>query len=472
MWRGIFFFLKLAVVVAVAVWLAETPGRVAIDWQGYRIETSVGILLLAGLVAAVLAVLGHRLWRTLRGSPHGMGSAWRARREAKGRQALTQGMVSVAAGEVAEAQKHARRADRLLSDSSLTRLLSAQAAQINGDTTAARRSFTAMVEDPETRFLGLRGLYRLAHREGDREDALKHLRQARNMHPHTPWVLSGLFEVNLEVGDLDAALDALGEMQQAKQIDKATATRRRAVIHTEKARRAHAAGDAATARDAAKRAHDLAPALAPAAAIRARVQIDAGEQRSAARTLAATWEHAPHPSLVALYLEARKADTPAERYKQLGRLVHENPNHRESHIALGRAALAADQFAEAREHLTKAAGEAPTESVCRLMAELEAKESGDPSAGRDWLLRAADAPDDPAWVCESCGAVAADWQGWCRNCGAFDSYAWRTPMRAVDSLGTRATHARLEADTAVPAAAEDAEVASPGAPGTPPPPAR
>ena len=44
--RAILFFVKLALLVAVAVWLVEHPGLVRVDWQGYRLETSFGILVL------------------------------------------------------------------------------------------------------------------------------------------------------------------------------------------------------------------------------------------------------------------------------------------------------------------------------------------------------------------------------------------------------------------------------------------
>jgi len=56
------YIIEVAVVVAIAVWLAERPGLVQIEWQGYRIETSVGILALAFFLFAVtVAALGKRL---------------------------------------------------------------------------------------------------------------------------------------------------------------------------------------------------------------------------------------------------------------------------------------------------------------------------------------------------------------------------------------------------------------------------
>src|SRR5262249_57792128 len=79
-------------------------------------------------------------------------------RRRKAYRALTQGMVAVAAGDAGEARRQAKLAGTLLNDPPLTLLLAAQAAQLDGDERAAEKYFRAMLDRPETAFLGLRGL--------------------------------------------------------------------------------------------------------------------------------------------------------------------------------------------------------------------------------------------------------------------------------------------------------------------------
>ena len=64
------------------------------------------------------------------------------------------------------------KADGLLNEPPLTMLLSAQAAQLNGDDGAATGYFEAMLERKETEFLGLRGLLNHALKRDDRVKAL------------------------------------------------------------------------------------------------------------------------------------------------------------------------------------------------------------------------------------------------------------------------------------------------------------
>ncbi len=453
--RVLWFALKLTALVAIAYWLAERPGEVSVDWLGYRIETSAGILLAAVVLIAGLSAFSYRAWRFLRRAPRGMGQSLQASKRKRGYKALTQGMVAVAAGEADEAAQHARRADALLEEPPLTMLLSAQAAQLNGDEEAAKRYFTAMMEDPETRFLGLRGLLTQALREGEMQQALDYVRQAHAIRPRTPWVLTSLFDLSERCGDLDTAERTLLQAAKAKTLPAPEAARKRAVIILERAQAARLKGDDSAALSHAREANKLAPGLIPGAALLAELQIAAGQKRKAAKVLERAWAAGPHPELAALYLETQNIAPQAggestgkdgiERLKRLSHLTGKRPDHPESHLVLARAALEARLWGEARRHIKAAAGPdglegAPSDSVCRLMAELEEQENGDTALGREWLTRSAGAPKDPAWVCASCGAVSAVWSARCGACESFDSLAWRTPPQVAPALthdGTR-----------------------------------
>ncbi|MGZ5914202.1 MAG: heme biosynthesis protein HemY, partial [Hyphomicrobium sp.] len=58
MLRLIGFLVAVALVAGGLAWLADRPGELSIDWQGYVIETSVfrAIVLLFALVVAALVI--------------------------------------------------------------------------------------------------------------------------------------------------------------------------------------------------------------------------------------------------------------------------------------------------------------------------------------------------------------------------------------------------------------------------------
>src|SRR6185312_9115021 len=123
------------------------------------------------------------LYRWIMGAPGALLEGWGESRRRRGYRELTQGLAAVAAGDGVEAQKHARKAERLLAEPSLTLLLSAQAAQLADDRVAANRAFTAMLDDQQTAFLGLRGLITQALRDGDQAKALGFAKRAFELRP-------------------------------------------------------------------------------------------------------------------------------------------------------------------------------------------------------------------------------------------------------------------------------------------------
>ena len=425
------FFAAVAGVVTLGYRIAEQPGEVELRWFGQQITTSVGILILAtfliGVAVAVLLWLVRLLWRT----PGAIGRALDGSRRKRGYRALTQGMVAVAAGDPTEARRWAEKADVLLDEPPLTLLLSAQAAQLNGDEQAARRYFEAMLERDETRFLGLRGLINQAMHEGDDAAALAHTRKAYELRPKTPWVLETLFDLSERQGELGTAQKAVKEAASRKQLSGPQARRKRAVLLLEQSHGDCEGSEAAL--KAARDAHKLAPDLVPASVRYAEQLIETGRRREAARMLERGWAAAPHPDLVAMYKRARPEKDRIGTLKALEKLVSAVPRHPESRLALAAAALDAGLWGEARRYLAplveRPDGRPPGDRACQLMARLEETEHGDAERARAWLMTARDAEPAPVWSCGACNALVEAWSPRCAACNAFDSLVWVSPRR-------------------------------------------
>ena len=55
--RTLLWFVVAAAAMFAAVWLAERPGTVTAEWHGWRLDTSVGVLLIAIGVLILLALV-------------------------------------------------------------------------------------------------------------------------------------------------------------------------------------------------------------------------------------------------------------------------------------------------------------------------------------------------------------------------------------------------------------------------------
>ena len=363
-------------------------------------------------------------------------------------------MVAVAAGEPREAQRYARRADALLADPPLTLLLSAQAAQLDGDENAAKKFFTAMLDRRETEFLGLRGLINQALRADEPGAALELAERARRLRPNTGWLTQSLFDLEIREGRWQAALVTLARVIERRLLPADLGRRHRGVILYELSRAAIAGGDQRRAKKLAAGAQRLTPELAAPAAHHARLLLEAGQTGPAAKAVERAWRTAPNPELAEVYGTIHRSAPPLAKLKRFERLAAQNPDARESHLALAEAALQAQLWGEARRRLEQAlkaepappatADAAPSPRLCLMMARLEEAEHQDFARVREWLDRALAAPPDPRHVCSNCSGESLHWYSRCPHCGNFDTLLWRTPassgigaaMPAAPQLGS------------------------------------
>jgi HemY protein len=425
--RALLWFAVAAVLMFGAVWLAERPGSVTMQWRGWRLDTSVGVLLAAVLVLILLVLALWLLYRWIIGAPGALLEGWGDSRRRRGYRALTQGLAAVAAGDAAEAQKNARKAEQLLSEPSLTLLLSAQAAQLNGDREAAKRAFNAMLEDEQMAFLGLRGLIAQSLQGGNQAQALDYAERAFRLRPQTPWVVHSLFDMQAQAGQWKPAQQTLEAGLRTRVVTQDKGRALKALLLVERSRSAERASQDGDALALAREAFGLAPERIAVTSRLAELQIKIGQGPRAMKTLERGWSLAPHPDLAALYLKASGETDPLKRVGLVRRLVDHKIDDVESHVAIAQAALDAGLWGEARSHLELAGGEHPTVRICRLMADVEERSGGDPSKLHDWLARAAVAPADRSWRCSACGAHHETWRSVCESCGAFGTLHWRAP---------------------------------------------
>ncbi|PKU23460.1 heme biosynthesis protein HemY [Telmatospirillum siberiense] len=378
----------LALLIAGAVWLADRPGAVTVDWLGWRIETSVPVLLVALLlVGAVLGSVLRLLVRIVRWP-----SIWAERRRdgrrRKGYLALTDGLAAAAGGDTRQARKLAGRAEKFLADPALTRLLSAQTAQLSGDADAAQRHFEAMLERPETTALGLRGLLKLAMDRGDETAAIELATRCRLATPDDRWLAETLLDMLIRADRLREAQDLLDDAQRKKALPRDEAASRKARLLDKRAERATADGDERSALSFARQALKLDPASTAASLRLAGVYASTGKIRRAKTVLEDAWSRRPDAAVAKAYADLVPGEGTLERFRRLEKLVAGHPDDVESHLALAQASFDAKLWGQARRHLLAAADARPNAGVFRLLARLEQAEYNNQTAAQAWLDKA------------------------------------------------------------------------------------
>lgn len=428
-------------------WIADNPGLVKITLPakgeatvGHEIELTlmVAVVAAASVIAGIIITwaIGSSIWR----SPE-IFSRWRrGKRRDRGYSALSRGMIAAAAGDTQNARKLTRESGKLLTNEPLVSLLDAQTALLEDNRDVAQSKFTSMLEDPETRLLGLRGLYIEAERQGEKEASAHYAERAMELAPEAAWAGTALLRHQSGGNDWEGALKTLEVSRWSNKLSKAENNRLKAVLQTAQSMKLE---DQVPdqAKNLAISALKLAPKLVPAAVIAARISSRLGDFKKASKVLEAIWKLEPHPEIAEAYVHVRSGDSAADRLKRANLLASKRPNHVEGQFAIADAAIDAKDWQAARAALAAVLRNSPTERACLLMADIEEAEHGDRGRMRDWLSRAVSAPRDPAWTAD--GYISENWAPISPISGKLDAFEWKVPVEMLGGPGDVVDYSNL-----------------------------
>src|SRR5258707_8409074 len=228
--RIILFLVLIALAAVGAAWVADQTGDVTLSWGGWRVATSLPVFALVLGVTVVAAMLAWTILRALWRTPEKIRRSARERRQARGRHAITHGLLAIGHGDSSTARRHADVARRHAAHDPLALLLHAQSAQLDGDREAAQAAFRAMAEREDTRLLGLRGLFIEAQGADDPVSAVMIAEEALKLAPSSTWASHAVLGFRCARGDWSGALSILDNNLSSGLIDKAAWRRQHGVL--------------------------------------------------------------------------------------------------------------------------------------------------------------------------------------------------------------------------------------------------
>ncbi len=389
--RIVLYVVMVAALVAGAVWLANDPGGATLTWRGWRIDTSVAVLVVAVVVFMAMLGAAMKLFAWIRGSLRAYAAQQREKRMRKGLVMLGDGFAAVHAGHAASARRLARDAGSLLGDTPAVTVLRKQAAALDGDAVELKAAAETLLERPETEMAALRSLATRAQSDGDAIGAAGFARRALTRGDSAAWAVHLLLDHEIAAGRWADALQVV-EGAAGRQVFTATDQERlRARLRIQLAQVQLADGQTIAAARSAQRAMEEGGGVL-AVALYAKAMTAQGKGKKAAGEIERLWAKGPDPVLAAAYRALIPGETALDWARRAETLVQSNPDDPESRLALAEASLGAELWGRARNRLSGLTSELHTPSVraraARLMAELENGERGDAEAVARWLREA------------------------------------------------------------------------------------
>ena len=420
-----------------ATQLLEVEGGASINIAGTELTLTVLQLVFALIAFVVIVWLGLKLasfliatFKFLNGDETAISRYFDRNRERKGYEALSEGMMALASGEGHLAMTKAARAERYLESPKLTNLLTAQAAEMAGDTRKAETTYRKLLEDDSTRFVGVRGILKQKLDSGETETALKLAEKAFALKPRHSETQDVLMQLQAEKEDWQGARQTLNAKLKSGALPRDVHKRRDAVLALSEAKDMAIDGDEKKAREIAVDANRMSPDLVPAAVMAARGYVADGNARYANRVVTKAWTAQPHPDLAAVFAEIAPNESPVDRIKRFKALTKIKPDHPETMMLLAELNIAAEDFPEAKRALGNLVNDAPSARVLTLMAAIERGEGAEDDVVRGWLTKALTASRGPQWLCSNCGHIHPAWAPVCESCSSFDTLGWETPKKS------------------------------------------
>jgi len=453
----ILIFLLIIVLFAGAVtFFAGMGGRIEAEAFGQKFNGPSGLI--AGgffVFAAALIYLTH-FAKNLMALPAKVRARDEKLRRERGVTALTRGLEAVAVGDAADATHHARIAHRHLDDSSVTRLLTAQAAQLSGDDVIAKENFAAMLEAPETEFLGLRGLYAQAMAHDDRITARSYAERAYKLRPNARWAFESVLALGLARGAWGETRAALVQARRNNLLPAEKIDRGEAVLLTADASAAALCGELRTALGDAEAALKLAPGFVPAAALAARLHDGEGRKGKAAKIIGQAFAVMPHPALIMAYENLYTDEGAARRAEMAARLAAKAPQSREAAHLTAKQYILLEEWNSAIAAIEPLLERSPTAVEFSLMAQAFTGAHG-AGAAKGWLDLAAHAPRDPRPGAE--GEFHFTRDGWAQLFHEYMEHQRLAPP-PLEEASYRLSTEEVRLLTAPPPAAAPVEAAS------------
>lgn len=439
--RVLLYILIVVFIGAGFAWLANNPGDLVMTFGATRVTVSFFTAVILFVVLLIVALLIIWLLRVLFTAPRNVSKHFAQKRQKKGQEALSSGLLAVLSGDLDTARRMNKRVTRYIDSDHepLVKLMEAQTLLLENDIPNAIRVYEEMSKNPKTRLIGLNGLFREAMKSGAYEAAGQYAEQATHISPTVKWANRAMLNRLSAEGDWDKAIELFDReikaLPRVERTDKPHNHQRVVLLTGQAMEKFENYPD--DARKIALKAQKLEPDFVPATIVAADILYKLHEVRKADKLIEALWRKSPHPDLADVYLTGQ--ERAVDRLKKARKLASDNPNQFESCMVLARAAFDAGELPFAREQAGRAAEISPRESAYLLLADIEEVQSGDQGKVRQWLSNAVRAQRDPVWMAD--GVAFEKWQPVSPLTGKLDAFEWKVPAQSLaDSMIRNESH--------------------------------
>jgi len=379
--RFFLFFIKLFILAALALWIIQIPGEVLIEWQGYRIHTSVGVSIGAVVLLSIIFSCLYMIGQFFLKLKDRVIKANTLRKYKKGYRTLLEGILYFYGQDIEKIFEKSHKLQGLFPSPVLGLYMEAHENLRQNNTEAARKLFLKIKKEKEGLFLGLYGLTKLALKEKNYIQVKALTEELYKLYPTLPWVLYTLFDVYLKEEEFEKAGLILDQIKPSSQEERKRKNSLKALLWYRRSQAPDLSRDEKM--ELLSYSNEFSPGFVPTACLYATYLNEDGKRSKSLKTIERAWQISQNFMLGHTYLSLSPVQDKLEPYRMALHLLDLTPDSSVAQLLVVEAALKGQLWGEARAHLEKISETQRGAFYEELSAQLLEEESKDYEGARE-----------------------------------------------------------------------------------------
>ncbi|MGI4850930.1 MAG: heme biosynthesis HemY N-terminal domain-containing protein [Janthinobacterium lividum] len=381
----IFFIAQFLIVAGLFVWFYKHPGSIEINWLDYKIQMSVVVFLGLLLIGISLSFLIVKVIMLFLRFPKRLSGKYRLHRLRQAQESL-KALIT---------KYRNKEFDAAASD--LKVLLQEEEMHFIGHYFAAKiakSQHKPMIQEQHLQHiinlsggeaLGYTELMQLKIQQNEPIELLKCAKQAVSFVQKAPELAKLIFQVYLQNNLIVDAEDLLNQFKRKKILSQGDKAILESDLESAQAQVALEKKDTAVALKKSEKAYNLYPTYEKLK-VYVELLLSQDQKKRVQKILEQAWHQRPDARLVYLYKETQKEALPSLQFQGIEKLTQGSPDHPESLLAKAQAALDAQLWGMALDHLQDYERKySLTRRFLRLRAKYAQLASHDQTAALNWL---------------------------------------------------------------------------------------
>lgn len=421
MFKILSLFIILSITGYITIWIKKHPGEIAIEWQGWLIETSVPVIVSITLLLFLTLVITYWLFKKIFSIPKSIQKNYKKKRTIKANKTIIKALSAKNMGEMELAEKLSKEA-KYLNNNPLKLLLDTELNKYNNNENIYVADLTKMLKHPETMLLGIKSLSNFYFDKGDFKKATNIIGKAPRSKNTPSWFFMTALKFNILEKNWDNIIENIKYIEKYTKITSAEIKILKSRIYLFKALEFNKEKNIDLKSIDTSLKFD--PSFAPAIVFKAKL-LYKKDDKLAFNYIKKSWKKFSHPDIANFITEIYNDKPKIELLNITKNLTKLNNNSFINNITLAKVAISIGSWTVARQALKIIPEKEWTKNIYLMMSDLEKKEHGNISKSNYWITKAENANLDYSWGCTSCTYISKSWHLICPECNNVDTIRWQ-----------------------------------------------